>query len=68
ATLLFCLASGEQLTAVIRRSARARRASLRLAPDGHLSLTLPVHWPANALRDCHDRFLPWLERAWGKQR
>ena len=66
AAQIFRLASGEQLTAAIRRSARARRASLRLTPDGRLSLTLPAHWPASAARDCHDRFLSWLERAWAR--
>ena len=44
ATADFTLADGTRLTARVRRSPRARRARLSLAPDGGLLLTVPGHW------------------------
>ena len=64
ATADFTLADGTRLTARVRRSARARRARLSLAPDGDLLLTVPGHWSPSAVDQALPRFLPWLERAW----
>jgi len=64
--ITFSLASGQQLTAAVKRSSRARRISLSLAPDGSLSLTMPTNIPLSVAESCRDELLPWLERAWAR--
>ena len=60
----FALASGEVLTAAVRRSAKSRRPRLSLSPRGALSLVIPAAWPLSRARALVPDFLPWLERAW----
>lgn len=60
----FVLASGEVLTATVRRSARSRRPRLSLSPRGALALVIPAAWPSARLGELVPAFLPWLERAW----
>ena len=60
----FVLASGQMLSAVVRRSVRSRRARLSLSPKGNLVLVIPAAWPLSQARALDSDFLPWLERAW----
>lgn len=67
AAVFFTLADGTRLEAVLRRSARARRARLTLTPAGDLLLVVPQALPPASIERHLPQFLPWLERAWRKQ-
>ena len=63
ATVDFTLADGTRLTAVVRISARARRARLSLLPRGGLVLAIPLSMGPEQLKASLPLFVPWLERA-----
>lgn len=62
--VVFFLADGTPLRAVVRRSARARRFILRLSEGGGLRLAVPAALPLVGQEDRLACLLPGLERAW----
>lgn len=63
-TVVFSLADGTPLRAVVRRSARARRFILRLNEGGGLYLVVPAALSLAGQEERLTCLLPGLERAW----
>lgn len=68
ASISIQLPQGESVTALVRRSGRARNLRMSFLPRGSLELIVPAKASFEDVRQCLPKFLPWLEKNVAKRK
>ncbi len=64
--IMFIMPDGSKVSALVRKSARARKASIALFLNAKLVLTVPASLPDHEIRQLPAHFIAWVEKLWRK--